>query len=153
MHVYYFTWLYDSTIPETQQYVPPTTLLPRPPSMWCGFDMSNFPPSNFAGATISWLYMPIIFEALGITCKKWTFPLIQLPINWNQWVTAYQEAFQQERQEIFEYVNNHYDTTDQDHIDADAQDYLIHDRYSHVPSVMEANQEMQEWAVQQTYYD
>lgn len=104
MPVLYFTILDNSTIPEAQQFVPPTTLLPRPTSMWCGFDMSNFPPSNFAGATMSWLYMPIIFEALGKTCEKWTFPLIQLPINWNQWVTAYHKAFQQDP-----YENHMYD--------------------------------------------
>jgi hypothetical protein len=31
----------------------------------------------------------------------------------------------------------------------DAQDYLIHDRYSHVPAVALSAQEMQEWAIEQ----
>lgn len=74
--------------------------------MWCGFDVSNFPPLNAAGETMSWLYMPIIFMALGITCNKWTFPLSQLPNNWNNWVTAYQEAFQPDRQDFLQYNCN-----------------------------------------------
>lgn len=61
--------------------------------MLCGFDMSTFPPRNFANATMSWLYMPIIFYSLGLTCSKWSFPEAHLPPRWKNWVEAYQEAF------------------------------------------------------------
>jgi hypothetical protein len=41
------------------------------------------------------------------------------------------------------------DTPSRDHLTADAQGHIIHDRYSHVPAVALAAQEMQEWAIEQ----
>ena len=147
----YFFYYSCSTISRPENTSSANLSNTRPPSMWCGFDMSNFPPLNFAGATMSWLYMPIIFMALGITCDKWTFPRSQLPRDWYKWVAAYQQAFQPEREEILQYVHDHFDTPEHDHIDADAQDDLIHDRFHHVHSVSLAAEEMQEWAIELTF--
>ena len=48
---------------------------------------------------MSWLYMPKNFHG-SWTDWKWKFQRNQLPRDWNKWVTAYQEAFQLESQEI-----------------------------------------------------
>jgi hypothetical protein len=49
-------------------------------------------------------------------------------------------------------LEDNFDPPSRDHLTADAQDYLIHDRYSHVPAVAlvaQEMQEMQEWAIEQ----
>jgi hypothetical protein len=38
-----------------------------------------------------------------------------------------------------------HNTPIRDHLTTDAQDLLIHDRYSHVPAIALAAQELQEW--------
>jgi hypothetical protein len=104
---------------------------------------------NIIGATLSWLYMPIIFAALGMTCQAWTFPESDLPQQWDNWVSIYSTAFESDQPAVDEFLEDNFDTPGRDHLTADAQDHLIHDRYSHVPAVALAAQEMQEWAIEQ----
>ena len=93
--------------------------------------------------------MPVIFAALGITCPAWTFPGTDLPQQWDNWVSTYSMAFETDQPAIDEFLEDNFDTASRDHLTADAQDHLIHDRYSHVPAVALVAQEMQEWAIEQ----
>ena len=106
---------------------------------------------NIVGASLSWLYMPVIFAALGIICPSWTFPESNLPQQWHNWVSTFSTAFQSDQPAINEFLEENFDTASRDHLTADAQDHLIHDRYSHVPAVALAAQEMQEWAIEQQH--
>ena len=93
--------------------------------------------------------MPVIFAALGITCPAWTFPEIDLPQQWDNWVSTYSMAVETDQPAIDEFLEDNFDTASRDHLTAGAQDHLIHDRYSHVPAVALVAQEMQEWAIEQ----
>ena len=79
--------------------------------------------------------MPVIFAALGIICPSWTFPESNLPQQWHNWVSTFSTAFQSDQPAINEFLEENFDTASRDHLTADAQDHLIHDRYSHVPAV------------------
>ena len=97
--------------------------VPRPTisSFWCGFNMSTFPPSKcwklkyetftFCNVymltlqatllvQLTWLYMPVIFAALGIICPSWTFPESDLPQQWHNWVSTFSTAFQSDQPAI-----------------------------------------------------
>ena len=95
--------------------------------------------------------MPVIFAALGIICPSWTFPESDLPQQWHNWVSTFSTAFQSDQPAINEFLEENFDTASRDHLTADAQDHLIHYRYSHVPAVALAAQEMQEWAIEQQH--
>ena len=71
-----------------------TSRLQTTSSSWCGHDMSRWPPSGIARATLSWLYMPLIFDALGIAWPaSWSFPRAALPAGWAEWTDAYRASF------------------------------------------------------------
>ena len=59
-----------------------------------GHDMSRWPPGGIARSALSWLYMPLIFDALGIVWpESWSFARRDLPHQWGAWMFAYRENF------------------------------------------------------------
>lgn len=118
------------------------------PEIWYGFDMSCFPPRDIGDKTFSWIYMPIIFHALGKMCPlAWTFSNSSLPPQWNTWVQTYANAFLQDKEEVLKFIEDNFDSDLKDHLNSEAQEHLIHDRYSQNFDVVLVSQELQEWAL------
>ena len=62
----------------------------RGPPTWL-----TWPPPGIAGATFSWLYMPLIMQAAGLDWPaSWTFDRIALPLRWDYWVSELRAKFQ-----------------------------------------------------------
>ena len=62
---------------------------PTGPPAW-----STWPPPGIAGATFSWLYMPLILEAASISWPgAWTFDRLLLPLAWGEWVADLRQFF------------------------------------------------------------
>jgi hypothetical protein len=142
-------WLEESVFSHGQLYVA-CSRVGDPSNLKFSIKKNN----DIAGA-MPWLYMPVIFAALGMTCPAWTFPENDLPQQWDDWpiietrVSTYSTAFESDQPAIEEFLEDNFDTPSRDHLTVDAQDHLIHDHYSHVPAVALAAQEMQEWAIEQ----
>ena len=61
-----------------------------------GHDFTHFPPTAIetGSRTFSWLYMPLIYDAVGLPWPPaWHFSRDELPPAWNQWVASYQQHF------------------------------------------------------------
>jgi hypothetical protein len=75
------------------------------PRNWYGHDMTRWPSSGIVGrdcaATFSWLYMPILLEALGI--DAFPFPMVsnlnhgdvifRAQSMWSHWTVSYENEF------------------------------------------------------------
>ena len=57
--------------------------------MWYRHDMRQWPPSNIANSTHSWLFMPLIYGALGLYSAIFVqIPRSSLPPDWDRWVES-----------------------------------------------------------------
>jgi Helicase len=93
---------------------------------WYGHDMTMWPPSNIwrngGPTTLSWMYMPLIMDALG-------YPLVfpfERPDGWADLVAPLAEAFREHGVSLgLPDLSANWDSPQHDHLMAPYQEYLV----------------------------
>ena len=143
----FFIFFYILEVSLQQPHTMENTVPSSAQNIWYGFDMSSFPPNDIVDKTLSWLFMPIIFFALEKSCPSWSFSRNSLPSQWDNWISTYSNAFKEDFNDLLKFIEENYDTQEKDHLNIEAQEHIIHDRFSQNLDVIFASQELQEWAL------